>query len=128
MATNVRETIGAANERFMEAFGRGDAAGLASTYTRDAKLLPPNSDVVTGNQAIQEFWQGAMNMGIRAATLETVELEDHGDAVIEMGKYTLRGDSAQVLDTGKYVVIWKQDNDQWKLHWDIWNSSMPARA
>ena len=55
MATNLRETFVAANQRFMEAFGRGDAGGLASTYTRDAKLLPPNSDVVTGSQAIQEF-------------------------------------------------------------------------
>jgi ketosteroid isomerase-like protein len=30
-----------------------------------------------------------------------------------------------VLDYGKYVVIWKQDKREWKLHRDIFNSSRP---
>jgi hypothetical protein len=33
-----------------------------------------------------------------------------------------------VLDNGKYVVIWKQKGDRWKLHPDIWNSSLPAQG
>jgi ketosteroid isomerase-like protein len=47
---------------------------------------------------------------------------------IEVSKYTLQGEGDQVLDTGKYVVIWKQEDGQWKLHCDIFNSSMPAPA
>jgi hypothetical protein len=31
-----------------------------------------------------------------------------------------------VLDEGKYIVIWKQVEGQWKLHRDILNSSRPA--
>jgi ketosteroid isomerase-like protein len=30
------------------------------------------------------------------------------------------------VDQGKYIVIWKQDGGQWKLHRDIFNSSLPA--
>jgi ketosteroid isomerase-like protein len=67
-----------------------------------------------------------MNMGITAAKLETVEVEDHGNTAIEGGKYTLEGAGGQVLDTGKYLVIWQQEAGQWKLHRDIWNSSRPA--
>ena len=29
------------------------------------------------------------------------------------------------MDSGKFIVIWKQEGGQWKLHRDIWNSSMP---
>jgi ketosteroid isomerase-like protein len=125
-ATEVRAALSGANEKFMTAFRQGDAAGCAACYTEEGQLLPPNSDVIAGKPAIQTFWQGAMNLGIRAVTLETVEVEDLGNTANEVGKYTLQGVEGQVLDTGKYVVIWKQEAGQWKLHWDIWNSSRPT--
>ena len=30
-----------------------------------------------------------------------------------------------MLDEGKYIVIWKREAGQWKLHRDILNRSMP---
>ncbi len=107
-STEVRDAIAAADEKFMAAFNRGDAAGLAALYTENGQVLPPNSDFVTGRQAIQAFWQGAMDMGIKGAKLEIVEVEGLGDTAIEVSKYTLSGEAGQVLDTGKYIVIWKQ--------------------
>jgi uncharacterized protein (TIGR02246 family) len=121
-----REAIAAANRAFMDAFARRDAAGMAALYTADGQLLPTHSDVVTGTAAIQAFWQAVMGMGIEDAVLETVELTAHGDAAHEVGRYTLRGSGGQVLDQGKYVVIWQHDRGTWKLHRDIWNSSLPA--
>ena len=88
--------------------------------------MPPNADFVTGKKAIQAFWQAVMDMGVKEAKLEIVELESHGDAAIEISTFTLLGEVGQVLDKGKYVVIWKQEDGQWKLHRDIFNSSMPA--
>ena len=63
--------ISATNKAFMEAFGKGDAAGLADLYTKTGSLLPPNSEVVGGIEGIRGFWQGAMDMGIKGAKLET---------------------------------------------------------
>jgi uncharacterized protein (TIGR02246 family) len=125
-APEVRAGIMAAIENFMAAFRRGDTAGCAACYTERGQLLPPNSDVIAGKQAIHTFWQGAMDMGITAVKLETVEVEGHGNTANEVGKYTLEGAGGQALDTGKYIVIWQQEAGQWKLHRDIWNSSMPA--
>ncbi len=125
-STEINDAIAAMDENFMATFKRGDAAGLAALYTKNGQLLPPNSDFITGKPSIQTVWQSVMDMGIKSAKLETVELEGHGDTAIEIGKYTLSGEADQVMDTGKYVVIWKQEQGQWKLHRDIWNSSMPA--
>ena len=125
-ATQIRAAIAAPIEQFMAAFSRGDAAGAAAVYTDDAQVLPPNSDIVSGKQAIQRLWQGAMDMGIKAVKLETVEVEGHGHTAHEVGKYSLQGTESQILDAGKYVVIWKQEGGQWKLHRDIWNSSRPV--
>ncbi len=125
-STEFRDAIVAGDEKWMAAFNRGDAAGLAALYTENGQLLPAHSDFVTGKQAIQAFWQGAMDMGMKSANLEALEIEDHGDTAIEVGKYTLRGEGGQVFDMGKYVVILKQEDGQWKVHRDIWTSSMPA--
>ena len=31
-------------------------------------------------------------------------------------------------DSGKYLVVWKNDGGSWKLHRDIWTTSQPAAA
>jgi len=123
----IRAAIAAADEKFMEAYNQGDAAGVANMYTEDAQLLPPNSDFVTGRQTIQEFWQVAMDMGIKTAKLEIVEVEGMGNTAYEVGKVELFAEGDQKIDTGKYLVIWKKQNDgQWKMHRDIWATSMPV--
>ena len=127
-STEVQAAIEAADEIFMETFNRGDTAALADLYTENGQLLPAGSDFVTGNEAIQNFWQGVMDMGIKSAKLETIEVEGHGDTAIDEGKYTLRGESGSVLDRGKYIVIWKQQAGQWKLHRDIWTSSLSPQG
>ena len=122
--------IASANKAFVEAFTRGDAAGVAAHYTKNARALPPNAETVVGTQAIQAMWQGAMDMGVKEAKLETVELTPMGEkTACEIGKYTLKiqpEEGVTVTDVGKYVVIWKHDGKSWKLDIDIWNSNMPA--
>jgi uncharacterized protein (TIGR02246 family) len=124
---DARNAILVNNEKFMADFKQGDAAGVAALYTADARLLPPNSQMIIGVKGIQEFWQGAMSLGIKEAKLETIDVETRDDLAIEVGRYTLRiepaGGNSQI-DSGKYVVVWKNDNGRWKLHIDIWNTSI----
>ena len=125
-SNDIRKSIQAANDKFMGAFKRGDAAGLAALYTKDGQVLPPNADFVSGQQAIQGFWQAVFDMGIKAAEMEIIEADKHGDSVVEVSKFKLLSGEGQVLDEGKYIVIWKEDDGKWKLHRDIFNSSRPA--
>lgn len=127
----VQKAIEEANQKFGEAFRQGDAAALANLYTEDATLLPPNSEMLKGKQGVETFWKGAIQMGVKDAVLTTVEVLGRGDLVCEIGKYSLtiqpEGQEA-VEDKGKYIVIWKKTDDgTWKLHVDIWNTSLPAQ-
>lgn len=124
----VFDEIVAANEVFMAAFKRQDAAGLAKLYTDDGQVLPPNSDFITGHEALQGFWSAVMNMGVKEAKLEIVEVEDIGDTAIEVSNFMMFGNEGQLLDKGKYMVVWKQVDGNWLLHRDIFNSSMPPPA
>jgi ketosteroid isomerase-like protein len=127
-SSGTKADIAAANEKFVAAFSRGDAASIAALYAKNAQVLPPNNDLIADKQAIQTFWQNAMNMGTKAAKLETLEVESYGDTASELGKYTLQGEAGQEIDIGKYIVIWKLEGGQWKLHRDIWNSSRPIKS
>jgi uncharacterized protein (TIGR02246 family) len=125
----VRKAIEEGGAKWTEAFNRGDAAGVATLYTDDATLLPPNNEMLHGKQKIQEFWSGGIQMGLKDVAFAIVDVGGSGDTAYEIGKYSLTiqpEGQAAMTDSGKYVVVWKRQADgTWKLHVDIWNSSMP---
>jgi uncharacterized protein (TIGR02246 family) len=124
--TDVSGEIRLANEGFTTAFAAQDAGALASLYTSDGQLLPPNSDFVEGQDAIRAFWQGAMDAGVAEATLTTAEAFGTDSMAIEVGRYELSAVDGTTVDAGKYIVWWKRTAAGWRLHRDIWNSSRPA--
>jgi uncharacterized protein (TIGR02246 family) len=125
-ASDVLEEIRSANQNFEKNFAGGDAKGMASLYTSDGMLLPPGAGIQEGSTAIQNFWQMVMDMGVKRAQLTTVHVERENETAIEMGNYKLSGAEGQRMDEGKYIVIWKRQEGDWKLHKDIWNTSLSA--
>jgi uncharacterized protein (TIGR02246 family) len=124
--TDLRKAIEAQNKRFGAAVEKGDVAALGALYTDDAQALPPNSDVVKGRAAIQDMWKGVLASGVGGASLETTDVETEGNLAYETGRYQMRSKDGKVLDRGKYVVVWKRSGNDWRIHRDIWNTSMPA--
>lgn len=129
-ADEVRKAVEAANAEWVAAFNRGDAVAVAALYTEGATLMPPDREMVRGRQGIQEFWQGAIQRGLKDAVLTTVEVQADGNTAYEIGRVSLTvhaKDQAPKPISSKYVVVWKrQANGSWKLHVDIWNST-PAK-
>jgi uncharacterized protein (TIGR02246 family) len=122
----VRQAIEVNNDKWEQALGRGDASAIAALYTPNAQLLPANGNVVSGQQAIREYWQGAIAAGFKAVSLTTLEVESFGDTAHEVGKYSVPGEGGAAAATGDYIVVWKRNNDAWKLHRDIWTTNAPA--
>ena len=122
-SSELRREIEDADRAFESNFGQHDADGMASLYTENGQLLPPDADVVTGREDIAAFWQGIFDMGVADARLETVELEAHDDTAIEVGRFTLSDADGGTVDHGTFLVVWKREASEWKLHRDIWNSN-----
>jgi ketosteroid isomerase-like protein len=131
MDVGIRDEIEKLNRRFGEGIRRGDAAAVSILYTKDAILMPPNFEAIRGREGTQRFWEGAIKMGVRNAILKTEEIHKKGARVEEIGSYTLKihpEGQDPFEDRGKYVVLWKQDaGGDWRLHRDIWNSSLPLK-
>ncbi len=128
-STAVRGAIEAAYDQFKTAFNNGNAAGVAALYTENATLMPPNSETIHGKQGIQEYWNAGIEMGLKDLKLTIMDVKVSGDTAYESGKYTIKvpvEGQKDITDSGKYLVVWKrQDDGAWKMHSDIWNSSMP---
>ena len=48
VVAGLQDEIQAANEKFMDAYNKGDMNALSALYTEDCKLMPTGSDVVNG--------------------------------------------------------------------------------
>lgn len=122
---DVSKEIEEANKAFMEVRESGDAEAMSMLYTIDARILPSNGAVISGREAIQDYWSDGMDQESSELKLETVSAEGIGDLAIEEGRYKVYV-GEQVVDEGKYIVTWKKEDGQWKLDLDIWNSDLPV--
>jgi uncharacterized protein (TIGR02246 family) len=126
VTTTVATTaISAVYEGFMRAVERGDADAISALYTEDAQILPPGGDIVSGRGALPAFWAATLGMGIKRCSFQTLEVEEHGDTAIEIGRVTLYGEGDIQIDTPKYLVVWKRHAGEWRMHRDIFNSDQP---
>lgn len=123
MAGEPRAHIDEALVKFAAAFNAGDAATVASLYTEDAALFPPGADRIDGRAAIQTFWQGAIESGMKITDLRAVEVEATGDMAGEVGVFTatVTGETGPTTVDGQYIVVWKRTGHTWQLHRDIYN-------
>ena len=96
---------------------------LDDIYTINARVLPPGDNIVQGRDAIKSFWQQAIaRLGLRSATLTTLDAEVLEDRVFEIGYAGLTVNDNQSVSV-KYVVQWKQEDGNWKWHLNIWNAN-----
>jgi uncharacterized protein (TIGR02246 family) len=109
--------------KWQAAFNAGDGVGVAALYSDDAMLMPPNSAPVSGRPAIEAFWTQAASQGM-ADELTTKEVYAVGDMAVEIGMYSATAADGSHADHGHYMVVFKQENGQWKMYRDTWNSDM----
>jgi len=124
MSTSPRSNELAKTNRIFEndVIDKGDYGALEQVYTRNARVLPPGAETVRGRENIQAFWKQAVaGMGITAAKLSTVDLQVFGETLIEEGRAELTVTGAEMKVSVKYIVVWRQEDDAWKWHVDIWN-------
>lgn len=86
------------NELFnKEVFGKRNFDALDQIYTADARILSPGAPMISGRQAIKQFWSNMVqSVNARSAVLESVEVILSGDGAIEIGRATITtGDEAK---------------------------------
>jgi len=126
----VAQDIRNVTKRFAEAFNSGDLDAAVEFYTDDATFLHPNVEIVSGKQAIKEFFEaGRAFLGLKRLNFEIIESDHDGNLAYERGIIQIDMEPEGVpptVDKGKYLVVMKRQTDgTWKVAVDIWNSDLP---
>jgi len=118
--------IDSINMKFSEAIKNGDSTWLAGQYSSDAEILLEKSEPIKGKD-ILAMWGGVSRSETRDWTFTTTDLQGDENFLVETGTYEIKDAGKKLADKGKYVVVWKKENGQWKLYRDMGNSSpMPS--
>jgi ketosteroid isomerase-like protein len=124
----IRAAMATTNTLFnVEVFGRRNFQALDSIYTTNATILPPGAPMISGRQAIKEFWTNLIqSANAKSAVLSSVDVTPTGDGVVEIGRALLtvqpEGSTEAQMEV-KYVVFWREEDNCWKWHIDIWNQN-----
>lgn len=125
---DAEQDIRGAHAKFLTAFNKKDAAGVAAVYAEDGILMPPNATLVVGRPAIQTFMGQMFSPNISGLLLESTETTVLGDYAYARGFYSMLGTDGSVVDRGKFVEIWKHNGSSWEIYRDIFNSDVPVGA
>jgi len=124
--TAARKEIDSLNLVFMAMVAKGDSLGLTNFYTIDAKMMAPNGPAIVGRKNIQSALTGLVNSGLAKLSLTTVGLWGDEAMLAEEGVVAEEAKDGKQLDRGKYIVLWKKEDGNWKLFRDFFNSDLPV--
>ena len=121
------EELGQMNRDFAKALVAKDATAAANLYAENASLLPPNEPMVTGRENIKNYWQGAIDAGLVAASVKTIDASSDGDLGYEVGTFELKfqaEDGSIITDIGKYTEILKRNaQGEWISIYGMWSAN-----
>lgn len=113
---------------FSAALMRQDYDFVVNAYTDDAKIFPNGAKILTGKEAIRQYWTPPAGSN-RKTTYHKVTAEEVkilGNEAYDYGYYEgkpVGNDGKESSWKGKYVITWKEvEPDVWKMYLDIWNS------
>ena len=107
---------------------KGAWDSVAAIYVTDATIMGPGSPPITGQKAIASFWHTISIRGMHTFELQFIDLEQSGDKLIARGKYVMNNKQDEIIDIGKFMAIYKKENNTWRLQIDMFNTSMETRS
>lgn len=121
-----QQAIGKINEQWLALVRDHDAVAVSKLYASDGAMMAPGAPIAQGQPALEKAWGGLMKMPGFGLTFKAdqITVASGGDMALDRGTYelTLDGPKGPTKDIGKYVVVWRNVDGQWKVAADIFNS------
>lgn len=102
-----------------------DYENIANSYTSDGKIFPNNKRIIAGKNDIKKYWTLPDGVKTSYHKITPSEIKIIGDEAYDYGYYegaTLRKNGTTSNWKGKYVIVWRKIDGEWKIYLDIWNS------
>ena len=123
-----KEAIQAASNAFSKAYLSKDVEAMMAMYTADAKIFPNNRDILSGEE-LKLYWTPRENgSSVTHHKIISEYIKFFGNYAHDYGYFegkTKTSDGSTNSWKGKYVVVWRKEDGQWKMFLDIWNRNPP---
>ena len=113
------DTVRALDAAIIEGINAKDASMATSPYADDGSIMPPGAPTMSGKDAIQGYWQAAIDGGLSNVVAKITAAQVSGDIAVTTG--TLEGAMGGNALSGKYTLYLRKGSDGWKVQNDIWN-------
>jgi uncharacterized protein (TIGR02246 family) len=117
---DARQAVEAFVAKYLEAYNKKDAAGVAVLYTEDGLLVPPGP-IATGKQNIEKAWRAVFDAGRTGLRYDIQQIEAEGNLVWSVGRFTVMApDESGMLQErqGNFANIyeWVGDELRFRVH------------
>jgi uncharacterized protein (TIGR02246 family) len=123
------EKIRHISNQWAEAVAARDIDACTTFYAPDGLEMIDNSPAVEGREAIYEWYANWLLDTNITNTFqgEMIEVAAAGDLAYERGTWHFFVETPEgpIEDEGKYVIVWKKIDGEWKAIIDISNSDLP---
>ena len=112
-----RIIIDSLDKKFAQHFFNGDSISLYNMYAKGASLGNKS-----GKQILLSWGQQIRNSiknDTRTIIYTTTSLSTDSEFLVELGTYDFRDSNGNSKYKGKYLVVWKQEDGNWKLYRDM---------
>jgi len=111
--------IAAQNLWYSNALARSDSAGVANSYTEDARIINNGSPSTIGRTAIAHFYGQMIRGGITGFGFETTGVwGSDNNLVVEDGTLFFALTNGTVVVRGRYLLVWKREHGVLKIFRD----------
>lgn len=124
----IKQEIGRDNALYFKLFQKKDAV-IVNLYTDDGCLLVPNEPAKCGETALTKDFKDTYAAGTVSGVKFTTQ-NIYGDGkvyVTEEGTWQVFDAKGKLIDNGKYLKLWKNTKEGWKIFRDLFNSDNISR-
>jgi len=114
------QTIKKKNQLFCSLALQRDTAAFAAMHHSEAIEMPPDTPEISGRTAIAAMALHMPATGASKFSLYPRAVYGGIQNLIEEGKYEIDFKN-KPSEKGKYIMIWRPENDDWKIYRAIWN-------
>lgn len=129
LAASDRAAIESVEDRWVTAAQAANWDEVASLYSEDAVVMPPNAESAEGRAGVLEVLRSFPPL--QSVNFDQVHIDGCGDLAYVHGEYQMTfalPDNQTMEDRGKYIAIFERQADgQWRMTRDIFNSNLPAQ-
>jgi ketosteroid isomerase-like protein len=112
-----RVQVDSLDKQFSKHFFEGDSLALYNMYAKGAYFgTSKGKDILSswGRQIRYSIENDMPNL-----LFTTTSLTTDNEFLFEIGKYEMKDSKGNLKGEGKYLLVWKQEDGQWKIYRDM---------